>query len=116
MKNLRILTTALMAVSMMFVMSVSHATTLSFTEIVDDGGPDLSGQLSAEVSAITDGALFTFTNDVGFDSSITSVFFDVGTADIFSVAFSAAHSSAGVDFKSITPCAAAGSISDGRNC
>ena len=102
MKNLKTITALFAALSMMFVMS-ANATTLSFTEIVDDGGPDLSSQLSAEVSAITDGALFTFTNDVGFDSSITSVFFDVGTADIASVDFSAADSSAtGVNFKPIT--------------
>ena len=101
MKNSKAISAVLMALSMMFVMSV-NATTLSFIEVVDDGGPDLSDQLSAEVSAITDGALFKFYNDVGFDSSITSVFFDVGTADIASVDFSATDSSAGVVFDSIT--------------
>ena len=102
MNKFKTITALFIALSMMFVMSV-NATTLSFSEIVADGGPNLSTQLSAEVSAITNGALFTFKNDVGYDSSITSVFFDVGTSDIASIGFSAADSSTtGVDFKPIT--------------
>jgi len=83
----------------MLFMPTVHATTLSFTEMVADGGPDLSGQLSATVSQITSGAEFKFYNNVGFNSSITGVFFDIGNTDIAGILFSLDNSSSGVDFK-----------------
>jgi len=78
---------------------VVQASTLSFTEMVDDGGPNLSGQLSATVTQIMDGAEFKFYNNVGFDSSITGVFFDIGSSNIAGIEFSLDNSSSGVDFK-----------------
>ena len=80
----------------------THATTLSFVEIVKDGGPNLSGQLSADVIQTATGAKFVFRNDVGIDSSVAGVFFDIGTSNIEDIYFSAADSSlTGVDFKPI---------------
>jgi len=89
------------AMMMLFAASTANATTISFTEIVNDGGPNLSGQLSATISEVMSGAEFKFYNDIGANSSITSVFFDVGTAGISGVTFNANNSSNGVDFKTI---------------
>ena len=100
MMNSKAITALFAALSMMVVASV-NATTLSFTEIVDDGGPDLSSQLSASITDIGVGAQFTFFNNVGFNSSITGVFFDVGSADIGGIQFSNSASSSGVDFKDV---------------
>jgi len=88
-----------LSLALMLPVSLAHALTLNFVEIVDDGGPDLSGQLSASITDIGVGAQFTFFNNVGFNSSITGVFFDVGSADIGGIQFSSSTSSSGVDFK-----------------
>lgn len=92
-----------MAVSMMFVMSASHATTYGFNSIFNYGLEDLSAQLAVDVTAgnydwdldgnTEAGAFFTFTNDVvegsadplddyGFSSNIAAIYFD-NTSNLF---------------------------------
>lgn len=94
---------AIFVASIALFSAQTHATTLSFVEVVKDGGPNLSGQLSAEITQIASGAKFVFKNAVGFDSSIAGIFFDIGTSNIDTINFSAADSSlTGVDFKPIT--------------
>lgn len=88
-----------LSLALMLPVSLAHALTLNFVEIVDDGGPNLSSQLSASITDIGVGAQFTFFNNVGLNSSITGVFFDVGSADIGGIQFSNGASSSGVDFK-----------------
>lgn len=91
-----------LSLALMLPLSLAHALTLNFVEIVDDGGPDLSSQLSASITDIGVGAQFTFFNNVGLNSSITGVFFDVGSADIGGIQFSNSASHSGVDFKQAT--------------
>lgn len=79
--------------AMILVMSVSHATTLSFENITNNTGTDLSGQISVVSNSVAGGVEFTFTNDVGIASSITDIYFDLGTntslfSDISTVAMS----------------------------
>ena len=91
-----------LSLALMLPLSLAHALTLNFVEIVDDAGPDLSSQLSASITDIGVGAQFTFFNNVGLNSSITGVFFDVGSADIGGIQFSNGASHSGVDFKQAT--------------
>ena len=77
MKNLKKITALFAALSMMFVMSVSHATTLSFQNITNNTGTDLSDQISVVSTSVTGGVEFKFTNDVGIASSITDIYFDI---------------------------------------
>jgi hypothetical protein len=67
----------------------------------NQGNPDLSGQLSVEVtSPDASHVLFTFKNNIGIDSSIGSVFFDVDDSLLNSpVIGSTPYTSSGVDFK-----------------
>lgn len=102
-KSWKSLPAVLLTAVLLFSTPFAQAVTLSFVEIVDDGGPNLSGQLSLDVTSFMSDVLFTFRNDVGFDSSITSVFFDIGSSDVTGISFSAANSSlTGVLFKEIT--------------
>ena len=64
------------------------ATTVTYDLITSNSGIDLSGQLGTTVTETTGGIEFTFTNDVdsetGIYSSITDIYFDVGTnTDLF---------------------------------
>lgn len=86
MKNLIIVTNLLAAivaaVAMMFVMGASQASTYSFHKITNNNDVDLTGQLSVDINAVgTTGIEFTFFNNVGKDSSLTDVYFDLGIAD-----------------------------------
>ena len=64
--------------------SIAASTTYGFTQITDNGnGVDLTPQLSMTAADESNGALFTFYNNVGIDSSIASIYFD-DSSDIFS--------------------------------
>jgi len=82
MKKFKAITSIFIAVSTMFIMSVSQAATLSFEKISANNNVDLTGQLSVDVTAIGDTAVeLTFWNAVGEDSSVTDIYFDLGLAD-----------------------------------
>ena len=85
MKILKVASNVMMAIAVMFVMSVSQATTLTFEKITNNNDVDLTGQLSLDISSVgTTGVEFTFYNNVGFDSSLTDIYFDLGGSTIFS--------------------------------
>ena len=100
MKNLKTISAAFMAFTMMLVMSVSQATTFSFTNI-ENNTVDISSQLSVDVADTADGITFTFWNDVGITSSVTDIYFDEGATDWFSE-FTILDSSAGVSYSPTT--------------
>ena len=79
MKNFKRILGLFTALSMMVAMGISHATTLSFENITNNTGTDLSGQISVVSTSVAGGVEFTFTNDVGTASSITDIYFDLGT-------------------------------------
>lgn len=83
MKNLKIISAFFAALSMMFVMSISQAATLSFTNI-ENNTVDISSQLSVDIADTEGGITFTFWNDVGITSSVTDIYFDEGATDWFS--------------------------------
>lgn len=84
------------ALSMMFVISVSQAATFTFTNI-ENNTTDISSQLSVDLADTADGVTFTFWNDVGVTSSVTDIYFDEGTTDLFS-GFEILSSSSTVSF------------------
>ena len=102
MKNLKVITSIFMALSMMFIMSVSQATIFSFENITNNSSIQLSDQLSVDV---TDGGsseagnlvAFKFYNNVGIASSITDVYFDNGATNLFTE-FSIFEVTTGVSF------------------
>ena len=72
-------------VVLMTMATVSHATTLSFEKITNNNNVDLTGQLSVDVNSFgTTDVEFTFYNNVGLDSSLTDIYFDLGSNPIFS--------------------------------
>lgn len=76
----------------------AHAASYNFNQITDNGnGVDITAQLSMDVDSQHGGALFTFYNTVGTDSSIAGIFFDEGTSHIFT-SLSFASQSSGVIF------------------
>jgi len=98
---------ALPLVITMMTTGLAQATTLSFTEIVNDGGPDLSSQLAVDVTNLgSNNVGFTFFNgrdaQVTIDSIIGGIFFDVGSSNVSSISYSAPNSSDGVLFTAIT--------------
>ena len=64
----------------------------------DDLAPNLSAQLSMEVEEVVGGASFTFLNDVGQDSSITSVYFE--DSNLFTD-FTLTDQTTGVDYTAV---------------
>ena len=98
MKNLETMKALFAALSMMFVMSVSHATTLSFVNITNNTGTDLSDQISVVSTSVTGGVEFKFTNNVGIASSITDIYFDLGSNTSLFSNYSIADMSAGVSY------------------
>ena len=106
MKSLKRNLSVFVALAMMFVVSVAQAETLSFENITNNSSIQLSSQLFVDISAqrneFGSGVAFTFYNNVGIDSSITDVYFDIGSnAGLFSSLFIAEQSS-GVSFD-LTP-------------
>ena len=84
-------------VALMTMATVSHATTLSFEKITNNNNVDLTGQLSVDVNSIsTTDVEFTFYNNVGLDSSLTDIYFDLGSNSIFS-GISITNDSDGID-------------------
>jgi len=81
MKNLKVIMSVFTALAMVFVMSVSQATTLSFVNIENNSSIDFSGQLSTDVTTDGSYAYFKVFNDVdsGTYASITEVYFDYDT-------------------------------------
>ena len=77
MNKFKTISALLAALSMVFVMSVSHATTYSFVNVENNSSLDLSTQLSAEVTMEGDDAWITLKNDVdgGSYASITDIYF-----------------------------------------
>lgn len=97
-KNVKTMTALFAAISMMFVMSVSQAITLSLENITNNNSIDLSSQLLVDVSSVGSGVEFKFTNDVGIASSITDVYFDLGSNTGLFSTFSIAAQSTGVSY------------------
>jgi len=96
--NQKILSIILMSVMFLFISNISQATTLSFSNITNNSTIQLSDQLSVVVSEASSGVEFTLLNDVGIASSITDVYFDLGTnTDLFSN-FTISDMSSGVSF------------------
>ena len=81
MKKLKIITALIAALSMMFVVGISQATTYSFVNVENNSTLDLSTQLSADVSMQGTDALITLRNDVdsGSYASITDIYFGYNT-------------------------------------
>ena len=101
MKNLKTISSVFTALAMMFVMSTSHAITFQFENITHNGNTDLTGtnQLTVDVTETLGGDVnFTFWNNVGVNSSITSIYFDLGTTSNLFSQFSIDSSSSGVTF------------------
>lgn len=85
MKNLKTISAFLTVFTLVFVMGVSHASMFSFEKITSNNNVDLTGQLSLDVVAIGNtGIEFTFYNNVGLDSSLTDIYFDLAGSAIFS--------------------------------
>jgi hypothetical protein len=83
--SFRVFSRVVSTVVLMTITTVSHATTLSFENITNNNNVDLTGQLSVDVNSIgTTGVEFTFYNNVGLDSSLTDIYFDLGSNLIFS--------------------------------
>jgi len=83
--NFKVFSRVIITVVLMIMATVSHATTLSFENITNNNNVDLTGQLSVDVNSIgTTGVEFTFYNNVGLDSSLTDIYFDLGSNLIFS--------------------------------
>lgn len=80
MKNLKTISAVLIALTMMLAMSVSHATTYTFDKITSNNSVDLTGQLFLDINGSNSSSdvTFTFRNEVGKDSSLHAVFFDLG--------------------------------------
>jgi hypothetical protein len=79
---------AAVAAGMSLGIQSAHALTLSFFNITNNSDVDVAGQLSVLVGQDGDDVSFKFVNDVGIDSSVTSVYFDdaiplLGDATIF---------------------------------
>ena len=80
MKNLKTITALFAALSMMFVMSVSHAGTISF---INDSNNDpvtldVVSQLSVDYRQSGDDVIFTAYNIGSIDSVIAGIYFDTG--------------------------------------
>lgn len=73
------------------------AATYHFTRVTNNA-TDISQQLAVEITESMGGALFTFTNNVGIDSSLTEIYFDMGTTSLFSNISVFADSGDGVAF------------------
>ena len=90
MKNLKTITALFAALSMMFVMGVSHATTLTFEKLSNNAeNVDLSPQLFVDVGAVytgldITGATFSIRNEVDLDyGSISEIYFDYSATTNF---------------------------------
>ena len=102
----QLLKNTLAAMLLMSVTSMSQAVTFNFTEIVNDGGPDLSEQLSVDVVDLgSNNVGFTFFNgrdgEITVDSNIAGIFFDVGSSNVMDIVYSSTDSSDGVLFTSV---------------
>ena len=90
MKYLKTITALFAALSMMFVMGVSQATTLTFEKLSNNSKDvDLSPQLFVDVDAVytgqdITGATFSVRNEVGTDyGSISEIYFDYSATTNF---------------------------------
>lgn len=70
-------------IALMVVVNISQAATYSFYNI-ENNTVDISDQLSVEVNNEAFGTTFKFFNDVGITSSVTDIYFDEGSSDLFS--------------------------------
>lgn len=96
--SLRAFHALVMVAVLMFVASTAKATTISFENITNNTTDDLSGQLAVESTSVADGVEFKVTNSVGTASSITDIYFDLGTNTGLFTDISIFESSAGVSF------------------
>ena len=96
----QVLSAALVALAAMsFSDNAAAASTFGFTRISDNGPVDVSGQLSAQVAQQDNGVRFTFFNSAAqLASSITAIYFDLGSNSLFSSLSLAGDSGAGVAF------------------
>ena len=98
-----IISAVFIAMVFIFAASISHATTLTFENITNNSSVQLSEQLSTDVNSVgTTGVEFTFYNNVGIASSITDIYFDLGTNTGLFTEFSISDQSVGVSFD-LTP-------------
>jgi len=81
-----------------FSSSQAVAISVNFENITSNNVEDLSGQLSVEVTESVSGALFTFYNNIGIASSITDIYFDLGSTSLFTSINVNSVSGAGVSF------------------
>ena len=89
----------IVAVIVLFMANVSHATTVSlFTNITNNLSIDLSDQLSVDVSDAGTGVEFTFSNNIGIGSSMTGIYFDLGANTNLFSGISISEYSSGVEF------------------
>lgn len=69
-------------VTLLLVTTYSQAVTLTFEKITTNNNVDLTDQLSVDVNDAGGGSVgFTFYNNVGLDSSLTDIYFDLGLAE-----------------------------------
>lgn len=87
---------------LMLVAQSASAISLDYFQASNNAGIDLSSQFETTLTAVSGGVEFTFFNHVGVDSSITDIYFDLGTNNSLFSNFSIAEQSAGVSFD-LTP-------------
>jgi len=76
-------TAALAFIFFMLAAEGAFALSYDFIRISNNGTESILGQLGLEATDNGNGAIFTFTNDVGIDSSIKSIHFDLGDTGLF---------------------------------
>ena len=96
--NHQVFKSIMLAVTCFFVTSVSQATLLSVSNITNNTGTDLSSQLLVDYSSVAGGVEFSFTNNIGIASSITDVYFDLGSNTGLFSGISITGQTAGVSF------------------
>ena len=91
----------IVAVLVFVANATSQAATLTYENITNNSLVQLSDQLSTDVNAVgTTGVEFTFKNNIniGVESSITDIYFDLGSNTNLFTALSISEQSSGVSF------------------
>lgn len=95
-----------MVAVLLFVANTSQAIPLTFENITNNSSVQLADQLAVETSFVDTeagtGVGFTFYNNVGIGSSITDIYFDLGSNTNLFTEFSIIDESLGVSFD-LTP-------------
>lgn len=90
----------LAALALVGGLAISSAATAStsFSLFTSNGNQNISSQLAMDTSASGNQVFFTFLNNVGIASSITDIYFDLGTASGFSLSNMSIADQVGVKF------------------